>query len=215
MGRGSGSVVRNGASSQQWTRIPRLVVFDLDYTLWCPYIDVLNGGPFTETEDPCVVVDRYGEELSLLPDVQAVLDVIETDPKFRGTKVAIASRTGEIEAAKECMGLLKVSIGGEMKTLESIASYVEIYPTCKVAHFKEFEQQSGLAYEDMLFFDDEHRNIQDIKRLGATCQFCRDGLTWTSWLQGMEAYQHTKKSRLLTDLCRMQEHGLSGRTIGL
>ncbi|EGZ19492.1 hypothetical protein PHYSODRAFT_327742 [Phytophthora sojae] len=178
---------------EQWTRVPRLVVFDLDYTLWGPYIDVLNGGPFTTTDSPGTVLDRYGEELKLLPDVEKVLNVIETDPQFSGTNVAIASRTGEIDAAKECMGLLKVSIGGEIKTLESIASFVEIYPTCKVAHFKEFEQQSGLAYEDMLFFDDEYRNIQDIKKLGVTCQYCEDGLTWSSWLHGMEAYQKSKK----------------------
>ncbi|KAE8890770.1 hypothetical protein PF005_g7392 [Phytophthora fragariae] len=197
MGRGSGlqqTAVRDGASSRQWTRVPRLVVFDLDYTLWSPYIDVLSGGSFTETEHPGTVLDRYGGELSLLPDVQAVLDVIETDLRFGATKVAIASRTGEIEAAKECMGLLKVRIGGqEMRTLQSIASYVEIYPTCKLAHFNEFVQQSGVAYEDMLFFDDEYRNVQDVSKLGVTCQYCEDGLTWTSWLQGMEAYQKAKR----------------------
>ncbi|POM62221.1 Magnesium-dependent phosphatase-1 [Phytophthora palmivora] len=191
-------MVDDSRASPPWTHIPRLVVFDLDYTLWCPYIDVLNGGPFTKTNDPGIVLDRYGEELSLLPEVQAVLNVIETDPQFEGTKVAIASRTGEIQAAKECMGLIQVSIkrdGGteEMKTLEEIASFVEIYPTGKVAHFNKFFQNSGVAYEDMLFFDDEYRNIQDVSRLGVTSQYCRDGVTWSSWLEGMEAYQLAKQ----------------------
>ncbi|OWY95507.1 Magnesium-dependent phosphatase-1 [Phytophthora megakarya] len=184
-------------ASQQWPHVPRLVVFDLDYTLWQPYIDVLNGGPFKKTHNPGVVLDRYDEELSLLPDVQKVLNVIETDPQFEGTKVAIASRTGEIQAAKECMGLIEVSIkkgeGEEMKTLEDIASFVEIYPTGKVAHFKKFIQNSDVQYEDMLFFDDEYRNIQDVSRLGVTCQFCHDGVTWKSWMEGMKAYQEAKR----------------------
>ncbi|ETI32508.1 magnesium-dependent phosphatase-1 [Phytophthora nicotianae CJ01A1] len=182
----------DAASSPQWTHVPRLVVFDLDYTLWCPYIDVLSGGPFTKTEDPGTVLDRYGEELSLLPDVQKVLNILEMDPQFEGTKVAIASRTGEIEAAKECMRLIEVDIKGEVKTLSDIASFVEIYPTCKIAHFKKFLQQSGVAYEDMLFFDDEYRNIQDVARLGVTCQYCQDGVTWNSWLEGIQAYQQAK-----------------------
>ncbi|GMF38781.1 unnamed protein product [Phytophthora lilii] len=196
MGRGSGSQ-QTAAASQQWAHLPRLVVFDLDYTLWGPYIDTLNGGPFTKTEDAGTVVDRYGEELSLLPDVEKVLSTIETDPQFQDTKVAIASRTAEIEAARECMGLLEVSIkkpgsAAEVKTLESIASFVEIYPSSKVAHFQKFVQESGVPYEDMLFFDDEYRNVLDIKRLGVTCQYCRDGLTWTSWIDGMQAYQASK-----------------------
>jgi magnesium-dependent phosphatase 1 len=202
MARGSGSRAagRGDAAPSPWTHVPRLVVFDLDCTLWEPYIDVLNGGPFTKTEDPGVVLDRYREELSLLPDVQAVLNVLETDPQFHDTKVAIASRTAEIEAAKECMGLLEVDIkkrgaeAGEMKTLESIASFVEIYPTSKVVHFAKFQQESGVAYQEMLFFDDEFRNVQEIARLGVTCQFCRDGLTWTAWTDGMEKFIASKRN---------------------
>ncbi|KAL3661995.1 hypothetical protein V7S43_012802 [Phytophthora oleae] len=198
MGRDSGSATSDASSSQQWMHVPRLVVFDLDYTLWGPYIDVLNGGPFRKTEDPETVLDRYGEALSLLPEVGLVLNVLETDAQFSGTKVAIASRTGEIEAAKECMRLIEVSIkkdgeDAKMKTLEEIASYVEIYPTCKVAHFKKFLQQSDVAYKDMLFFDDEYRNIQDVSRLGVTCQYCPDGVTWGAWIQGMQAYQEGKQ----------------------
>ena len=29
-----------------------------------------------------------------------------------------------------------------------------------------FQQQSGLPYKDMLFFDDEYRNIRDVGSLG-------------------------------------------------
>ncbi|KAI9991836.1 hypothetical protein PInf_017212 [Phytophthora infestans] len=124
---------------------------------------------------------------------QKVLTVLETDAQFEGTKIAIASRTGEIEAAKECMRLIEVDIKGEMSTLDQIASFVEVYPTCKAAHFNQFLQHSGVAYKDMLFFDDEYRNVQDVSRLGVTCQFCPDGVTWSSWVEGIQAYQNEKQ----------------------
>lgn len=51
---------------------------------------------------------------------QKVLTVLETDAQFEGTKIAIASRTGEIEAAKECMRLIEVDIKGEMSKLRAL-----------------------------------------------------------------------------------------------
>jgi len=35
-----------------------------------------------------------------------------------------------------------------------------------VTHFREFTQASGIPYSNMLFFDDEERNIDEISRLG-------------------------------------------------
>ena len=35
-----------------------------------------------------------------------------------------------------------------------------------VVFFLRFTQASGISYADMLFFDDEERNIDDISRLG-------------------------------------------------
>jgi hypothetical protein len=31
---------------------------------------------------------------------------------------------------------------------------------------RRFHKNTGIAYKDMLFFDDEHRNIRDVSRLG-------------------------------------------------
>ncbi|RLN86473.1 hypothetical protein BBJ28_00004695 [Nothophytophthora sp. Chile5] len=194
------------AAPRQWKHIPRLVVFDLDYTLWFPAVDELSGEPFRKSLDTGAVSDQWGEELHFLPDVHAIMSVLETDPQFHGvTMTAIASRTTEIESAKACMGLMDVSISGsvatreadglvEKKALESIADYVAIYPRSKLAHFEQFQQQSGVAYEDMLFFDDEFRNVCDVQQLGVTCQHCRGGLTEKAWLEGMQAFQKAKKT---------------------
>ncbi|CBQ67725.1 conserved hypothetical protein [Sporisorium reilianum SRZ2] len=44
-------------------------------------------------------------------------------------------------------------------------SYLEIYPGSKLTHFRALHRDSGIAYQDMLFFDDEYRNAE-VGKLG-------------------------------------------------
>ncbi|KAI9906196.1 hypothetical protein PsorP6_002980 [Peronosclerospora sorghi] len=179
-----------------WMHLPRLVVFDLDYTLWYPYIDVLHGGPFTKTNDPTKVLDCRGHPLTLFPHVETILNLVKTKPQFQETQVAIASRTGEIAAAKECLKLLQVVITTEKSTrctpLHELVDFVEIFPSCKLDHFRRLHRQSGIPYQEMLFFDDEERNIHDVQTLGVTCEYCPNGLSTTSWRHGLAAFQVSK-----------------------
>lgn len=49
--------------------------------------------------------------------------------------------------------------------LFDLIDYIEIYPSCKTQHFAEIHEASGIPYEEMLFFDDERRNVV-VKSLG-------------------------------------------------
>jgi magnesium-dependent phosphatase 1 len=42
--------------------------------------------------------------------------------------------------------------------------------------FNRFQRETGLAYNDMLFFDDEERNIHDLKKVGVHCVFVKKGV---------------------------------------
>lgn len=55
--------------------------------------------------------------------------------------------------------------------------YIQIFPSTKTQHFSRIQQASGLSYEDMLFFDDEARNINVQTELGVTFCLVRDGMT--------------------------------------
>ncbi|KAG7377421.1 hypothetical protein PHYBOEH_000879 [Phytophthora boehmeriae] len=209
----------SSAILRQWDFIPRLVVFDLDFTLWFPEMYELWGAPFKKNPSTGAVTDSRGEQVHFFPAVHSVLSILETDPQFRETaEVAVASRTTEPKWAKTCMRLLDVDIGGRntppsvddvddgeaedtdeseedvvKRSLQSVVDYEAIYPRNKRVHFEQLKKDSGVPYEDMLFFDNEYGNVSDIQRLGVTCAYCPQGLTEGSWLQGMEAFQEAKR----------------------
>lgn len=54
---------------------------------------------------------------------------------------------------------------------------MEIYPSSKIRHFEGIHRKTGHKYTDMLFFDDEHRNME-VETLGVTMQLVRDGVGW-------------------------------------
>ncbi|KAH7460667.1 hypothetical protein PRNP1_006080 [Phytophthora ramorum] len=186
---------------RKWTFIPELVVFDLDFTMWFPAMDELHGEKITKDPVTGNVTDAVGEQVHFYPEIHAVLSVLKSDPQFRHTKVGVASRTEEIENANTCLQLMDVSLRGEdggeavSKSLGSMADFVTVFPGSKTTHFKQLHEQSGVAFEDMLFNDDEQGNVQDVSALGVVCSHCPEGLTVASWLQGMEDFQLAKKQQ--------------------
>ena len=52
----------------------------------------------------------------------------------------------------------------------------KIYPGDKRDHFRKLQRDSGIDYEDMLFFDDESRN-KNVEMLGVVMRLDRDGVT--------------------------------------
>ncbi len=143
-----------------------LFVFDLDFTLWdC-------GGTWCDCTDPPFrvkndsVLDSCERHISLYPDVRSILETL-TDA---GHHLAAASRTHEPAWAGQLLRLLEV---------ESFFKYLEIFPGPKLPHFRNLKKRSGFAYEQMVFFDDEQRNIDDVSMLGVQAVYVERGVHWT------------------------------------
>jgi len=143
----------------------RLFVFDLDFTLWDA------GGTWCDHTDPPykkvgeVVKDSQGRVLKLYPQVIHILDML----KEKGITMALASRTGRPEWAEQLLDLFEIKHYFPIR---------EIYPSTKVAHFKNIRERSGIEYENMIFFDDEKINILEVGRLGVHAVFVPQGLNW-------------------------------------
>lgn len=144
------------------SRKPKLIVFDLDYTLWPFHVDTNVIRPFKKKGNK--VVDSCGQTVKYFEDVPEILNQLHNE----GYELGVASRTGEIQGAKQLLDLFEWN---------KYFKYKEIYPGCKVTHFSKIQKASGIDYKDMIFFDDEHRNIVDVGKLGVTCIYVRNGLT--------------------------------------
>lgn len=59
--------------------------------------------------------------------------------------------------------------------------------------FFRFQELSGVRFQDMLFFDDEHRNINDISRLSVTCTLVSNGMTMKLLKQGLQTFAKNYK----------------------
>ena len=140
-----------------------LVVFDLDFTLWdCggTWCDHTNPPYFKENG---FILDDDERKIRLYPEVRIILEKLREE----NIPVGVASRTGAPDWADELMVLFDI---------KKYFGYFEIYPGSKINHFKSLQSKTGLPYEDMIFFDDEYRNIQEVGQLGVEAVFVEDGM---------------------------------------
>ncbi|SHO77697.1 Similar to S.cerevisiae protein YER134C (Magnesium-dependent acid phosphatase) [Malassezia sympodialis ATCC 42132] len=168
---------------------PKLVVFDLDYTLWPLWVDTHVDPPLQRRGAALnEVFDRSGQAMSFYPDVPDILFEL----KRRNVLIAAASRTCAPRVARQALqGLWIAPTPGETPVpAGSLFDYTEIYPGSKVAHFQQLAQETGIDYADMLFFDDEHRNAEVQKKLGVRfVQVGHRGLTRTTFEQGLQSWR--------------------------
>ncbi len=159
---------------------PNLIVFDLDFTLWnCggSWIDATIW-PFENQNGQ--VRDSEGREFQLYPDVVEILDQLDQT----SSQLALASRTMEPAWAQWLL---------DAWNLTDRFDHREIYPGSKLAHFSRLQERTQFAYEDMLFFDDEDRNIREVGELGVTTVHVKDGLEHTVLDEGLNLWRKAQQ----------------------
>ena len=152
-----------------------LVVFDLDFTLWdCggTWCDCLSP-PFSG--EGTRVYDAYGRHVQLYSDVLAILDELDE----MDIPMALASRTERPDWARQLLDRLGI---------RDRFPYEEIFPSRKIQHLENIREASGVELENMLFFDDEMRNLYDLRPLGVKCVFVPDGLNDRLFREGLELF---------------------------
>ena len=160
---------------------PALVVFDLDFTLWdC-------GGTWCDCLTPPFrvhggrVLDRNDRHVRLYDCVDDILNHCE----HLSIPYAIASRTEQPGWARNLLDLLEIT---------HRFAFAEIYPSSKLQHFSSLRDVSGFDFREMLFFDDEMRNIREVSGLGVTSIFVENGITPAVFHDALQEYSVRRAS---------------------
>jgi len=141
----------------------KIFVFDLDFTLWDA------GGGWCDTTNPPYawengkLLDSSGDWIRLYDDVTDILEELKTRDKI----VVAASRTYQPNWAQDLLHLFDIDKYFDLK---------EIYPSSKIQHFKRIQNYFDIPYSEMVFFDDEYRNIHEVGRLGVTSVYVENGI---------------------------------------
>lgn len=158
--------------------VPKLIVFNLDFTLWdCGGLWVdCTSYPF-ETLPDGRIVDREDRTMRLYEEVQEILDEVDR----LGFPMALASRTERPGWARDLLDRFEI---------RKRFAFEEIFPSSKVKHFSRLAEDSGYDWEEMLFFDDEHRNILEVGALGVKCVEVTRGVDQSSFQSGLRMFEN-------------------------
>ncbi|KAF8636282.1 hypothetical protein AX17_003661 [Amanita inopinata Kibby_2008] len=165
-------------------RFPKLIAFDLDYTLWDLWIDTHVTGPLRRDGNTTnQILDRYNEPIAFYRDVPDILHRLQS----AGVAIAACSRTSAPNLAYQALRLLLVPPPPDEDAPKPAIEYfdqLEIYPGSKLTHFKQLHVKTGLPYSEMLFFDDEHRN-SEVEKLGVTFHLVPSGINHKTFEKGL------------------------------
>ncbi|EGN97672.1 hypothetical protein SERLA73DRAFT_184473 [Serpula lacrymans var. lacrymans S7.3] len=181
------------------SRLPKLIAFDLDYTLWDFWIDTHITPPLTASPTSGALTDAYDTPIEFYPDVPAILHRL----RDAGVVVAACSRTHAPTVAREALSLIQIPSkpGSDPATVKSAISYfgqLEIYPGSKSTHFKALHTATSLPYSEMLFFDDESRN-REVESLGVTFSLVHSGLDQRTFERGLTEWRRRHLHEVVED----------------
>lgn len=168
-------------------KLPEVIVFDLDDTLWVGEVDCTGGPPFRKVRGSRHTIHcKNGSPVTLFGSVPSIFDALVDN----GIRVAYASRTWTPRWAEQALESFECGTG-ELSNMWS-ASVAQGWGDCsKTKHMNEIAISLSLKLDSMVFFDNEMRNIRDINPLGSVCGYCPDGLTDKVFIATLEKYSDT------------------------
>ena len=113
------------------------------------------------------------------------------------TLVGISSRTDQPEWARELLKKFTITIHKDDEGRNDAETFamtdvmkgpMEIKQDSKVRHFERIAAQTGVDMKDILFFDNERGNCNDIAKLGVVVVYSPDGVTSQLWESALKAF---------------------------
>ncbi|XP_004504843.1 uncharacterized protein [Cicer arietinum] len=163
--------------------LPRLVVFDLDYTLWPFYCECRS-----KRDTP-----------SLYPHSRGILSAL----RDKGIDAAIASKSPTPDIATVFLQKLRITSMFVARFTQlhfinhQIIKIKEIFYTWtpKTEHFQKIHSRTGVPYNSMLFFDDDNNNIKGVSKLGVTSILVNNGVNLGAFREGLTKFSQNKQKK--------------------
>lgn len=111
---------------------------------------------------------------------------LATNEAWQGVKLAIASCCDEPAWAREC--LAKFSIDPLGRSLEDVFADCEIRKGNKQGHLRAIARRAEIEFGEIMFFDNEPYNCQEVAELGVMSVYCPNGFTTRVWAEALAAY---------------------------
>lgn len=156
------------------SRYPRVVVFDLDYTLWPWWCDCHISTPIVWVNQS-QLQDSSGQSLALYTDVEQILQDLEA----KKVTIVGASRTATPEIAIQLLSMFQVN----GKPMIDYFHSLQWGQNSKIGHIKramkELNMEHVLSSRSIILFDDEERNkdVRSINCFFALIENTEEGLT--------------------------------------
>merc|ERR550525_578336 len=122
--------------------------------------------------------------MRLLASIQPILSLLA---KREDIQTCYVSRTSYPKMAAKCLKLIDVDADNNLDAIGK-SSLNQIYPGDKKTHFRKIQKKSGVKFENMLFFDNEYRNVKSVEELGITSVPTPDGVTKKLWHEGLSHF---------------------------
>ncbi|CAB9496504.1 Inherit from virNOG: Magnesium-dependent phosphatase [Seminavis robusta] len=176
------SAANDNNNDKKITKFPKLIVLDLDNTVWTPELYQLRKLQRANNQTPIA-----HKHVQLFPGARDLISKIRSQTYFPPTtQFAVASRTKSVDWAHDLLDQFE---------LRALLDYVEIFPGHKRQHFEHLRRDSKLEYADMLFFDDsrdgKYGNCEPVSAMGVLSVHCPTGLeTSAVWETALQQYQN-------------------------
>mmetsp|Transcript_24904 Transcript_24904/g.36486 ORF Transcript_24904/g.36486 Transcript_24904/m.36486 type:complete len:195 (-) Transcript_24904:193-777(-) len=189
-------------------RMLRLVVFDLDFTIWQPEMYQLWGKPrltpikhlnlskqtlkeAQTTDANKILTDNSKTPITVFGGAaHALMEINRLREEGHDIQAAVASRTDEPDFANTCMQHLKLDDGTTLAECFGDRIVIDCYND-KTHHLEQLRKQTDIPYDDMCFFDNEHWNIQCVQGINVHSIYTPDGMTKKAWRDALKHFEMT------------------------
>jgi magnesium-dependent phosphatase 1 len=173
--------------------MPKLVAFDLDGTVWAPDMYMLWGGgaPFTpqntyNNNNINKLMDKSNQPVRLLGDVANILDELEAT---ENCVISWVSCTDEPAWADDCLDLFESGKKKKLSTFVDLAGK-QIFKANKKEHFQKLKKNfPAIQYSEMIFYDNELYNINNVNNLGVHSVHTPEGMQREIYEQGLDEWR--------------------------